>query len=238
MKAMSKFWMALVVGVAVMAVSTQSWAVPLSNTDISWAKFVSLVSPSELADPSTAPGPPLPDTFAFQGGAAGDILSAVFTGVGDASGLYVYVYQFRVTSASGQIDELTVGLLGPGPNTVLTDVDGDPGLDPVSSFYIGSNVPDGFLFGQGDVAPSQAIFNTPPPGISFKWTSVPAGNASFIVGFFSPAPPTTYKADLSDTGDRIHSPFVYTPSPEPSVFLLLGMGLVGSAIWSRGRKKK
>ena len=237
MKAMSKFWTALVVGVAVMAVSTHSWAVSLSNTNISWSKFTS------LADTSSPVGIPFSDTFIFAGGPKGEITSGVFTGIGDAAGLYVYIYQIKVYSTPpGKVDELSIPLLGPGPTTVLVT-----GVGSVSSFYIGvgdpldptDDVPSGFFYGQGNKAPVGSTFTSPPPVISFSWfnNEVFQGQASYIVGFFSPVLPTTTMANLSDSGAETKFPLVYTPSPEPSISLLLGAGLLGGIIWSRGRKR-
>jgi len=230
MKAMSKFWMALVVGVAVMAVSTQSWAVPLSNTNISWTTFTSL---ADLADPV---GIPFSDIFEFAGGPKGEVMSGVFTGKGDATGLYVYIYQISVYSTpAGKIDELSIPLLGPGPTTVTVT-----GIGNVSSFYIGSDVPNDFFYGQGNKAPTSSTFTSPPPVISFVWgdpNQVYQGQASYIIGFFSPVLPTVTQANLSDAGPETRFPFVYTPSPEPSISLLLGAGLLGGIIWSRGKKR-
>lgn len=212
-----------------MAVSTYSWAVPLSNTNLSWSQFTS------LADLSSPVGIPFSDTFIFAGGPQGEITSGVFTGKGDALGLYVYIYQILVYSTPpGKVDELSIPLLGPGPTTVSVS-----GVGNVSSFYIGSGVPSGFFYGQGDKAPFGSTFTSPPPVISFSWfgNEVFQGQASYIVGFFSPVLPTTTLANLSDSGPETKFPLVYTPSPEPSISLLLGAGLLGGVIWSRGRKR-
>ena len=229
MKAMSKFWTALVVGIAVMAVSTHLWAVHLSNTNISWEQFKS------LADISSPVDIPFPDIFVFKFGPQGEIMSGVFPGIGDAAGLYVYIYQIKVYSTpSGKVDELSIPLLGPGPTTVSVSDVGN-----VSSFYIGSGVPSDFFYGQGDKAPIGSTFTSLPPVISFSWfgNEVYQGKASYIVGFFSPAPPTTTLANLSDGGSLDDDPLVYTPSPEPSISLLLGVGVLGGVIWSCGRKR-
>jgi hypothetical protein len=189
-----------------------------------------------LADLSSPVGIPFSDTFIFQLGPQGEITSGVFTGKGDAAELYVYIYQIKVYSTpSGKVDELSIPLLGPGPTTVSVS-----GVGNVSSFYIGSGVPSGFFYGQGDKAPTSSTFTSPPPVISFVWddpNQVFQGEASYIVGFFSPVLPTTTLANLSDGGAETKFPLVYTPSPEPSISLLLGAGLLGGVIWSRGRKR-
>jgi len=237
MKAMSKFWMALVVGVAVMAVSTQLWAVPLSNTDISWATFTYLV------DISNPVGIPFEDHFVFRNldgyiTVSGDIQSGVFPGKSGtpAENLYAYIYQFHV-DVGGVISSFSLELKGPGPTMITV------GGTDITSFYIGSGVPDYFFYGQGNKAPASypygSQFTFPPPAVKFSWAGneVGAGEASFIVGFFSPVLPTTTVVNLVDTGVETENPFVYTPSPEPSISLLLGAGLLGGIIWSRGKKK-
>jgi hypothetical protein len=292
MKAMSKFWTALVVGVAVMAVSTHSWAVPLSNTKLTWSEFTNLV------DITAAVGIPFSDKFEFNLGPKGEITSGVFSGKTGtpAEGLYAYIYQIKVyLTPSGKIDEMSIPLLGPGPTPVTL-----PGPSPItiSSFYIaGSDVPNGFFYdrdddedgkideddpdddrdckidedpkdgidndddgkvdedppggidedGDGKVdedpeprAPSSSTFTPRPPTVSFVWSDpkqIYEGQLSWIIGFFSPVLPTTTVANLSDTGAETKFPLVYTPSPEPSISLLLGAGLLGGVIWSRGRKR-
>lgn len=57
---------------------------------------------------------------------------------------------------------------------------------------------------------------------------------SLLFGFFSPVPPTMVKANVLNTGRELRSPFVYTPSPEPSAFVLLELGALG-VLWGRRR---
>lgn len=210
-----------------MAVVAPSWAIPLSNTNLTWTEFTS------LADISNVKGTPFSDTFAFAGGPVGEITSGVFAGTGDATGLYVYVYQVRVyTTPLGKVDEVSIPF---APSAYpLSTVTG------ISSFYIGSGVPSGFLYGQGNKAPTSSTFTSLPPVVSFAWgdpNQIYQGQDSYIFGFFHSAPPVTTQANLSDAGPETRFPFVYTPSPEPSVFLLFGIGLMGGAVLSRGRKR-
>jgi len=230
MRNFSRIWTVLVVG-ATLAVtffcSIPVRAVPLSNTNIDWTTFTS------LADLSNPVGIPFIDTFEFSGGPQGEIISAVFPGIGNASGLYVYVYQLKVYTPppTGKVDELSVPIKGPFSFTDVLRV-GEP-----NSFYIGSGVPSYFLYGQGDKAPSSAAlsFNV----VSWSWPDpnyIPNDESSYIVGYFSPVIPTKTYANLSDSGQETKFPLVYTPSPEPSIGLLMGVGLLGGCIfWRRKR---
>ncbi len=228
MKSMSRIWMALVVGVTVMAVVVPSWAIPLSNTPLTWDQFTSLVDTT----PNGVVGIPLVDQFVFENGPQGEIMSGVFKGKSgsNAEGLYAYIYQVKVYSTpDGKIDEVSIPFAPTAlpPSTV----------NLISSFYISSGVPGGFFYGQGDKAPTKSAFASSV--VSFSWidNEIFAGESSYIFGFFHSAPPIQLRANLSDSGAETKFPLVWTPSPEPSVFLLFGIGLTGSAVLSRVRRR-
>jgi hypothetical protein len=101
MKAMSKFWMALVVGVAVMAITVPSWAGPVPEVPSSYAQ--GWIGPLSATLTST-----------FNGGI---VTSWVFNAAGAAAGFgFVYVYQVKNTftkRSDPTIDNISFDLLGP-----------------------------------------------------------------------------------------------------------------------------
>jgi len=245
MKAMSKFWTALVVGVAVMAVSTHSWAGPLTINTTTWSTL------SGLIGPGVPTAPPLVDFFDFfpaTPGFDGEIASAVFYGAGAASGLYVYAYQLKLysTSSAGHLSGFSFDL-----------------LTPIAPVLVGGahvyQVPDpGILLGPANpntnlTAASWAL-NLPPTTSQVSFTTAiyrddqdegfhdPLGDVdppyeditSYLWVFFHPLPPTTIAVNMKDGGPDLRNPLVYTPSPEPSAIVLFGFGIMGLVgIWRR-----
>jgi hypothetical protein len=243
MKAMSKFWTALVVGVAVMAVSTHSWAAPL--TEVTYSTFTSWLG-AQVA-------PDLTSAFDFEPtdskypGPDGQVTSVVFAGSGPVSGLYVYVYQIThfpsPTSSETKIEGMSFDLLGPwavpgvlDPGTVAFQVNPNDGIPPDPDYP----PPLGYTFGpslfDATITPGPPGV---PPSISFTIPSpfLKPHQVTWIFGFFSPVPPTTTVADVRNTGNTLTSPLVYTPSPEPSVGIMFGLGLLGIPIFGALRRK-
>jgi hypothetical protein len=229
MKAMSKFWMALVVGVT-MGVSlfwaTLAKADVLTNTPISWSGTAGLDF-DEFAG-SLLVG--LPSDYNFGGGATeGVVFSAVYKGIGPADGYYVYVYQIKV-NANPAIKGISIPFI-----TYPATVSG------INSFYIVEGQPSGVGFGQGTVKPTSrgdtaggAIYDPSQKSLTFNYTDSggsatlkpPYPKVSMLVGVFSPLPPTIDQSNMLDTG--YESPAdVLVPSPEPSTMVLFGLGLMG-----------
>ena len=249
MKAMSKFWTALVVGVAVMAVSIPSWAGPLNINTTNWATL------SGLIGGGVPDAPPLVDYFDFYPatpGFDGEIASAVFYGAGAASGLYVYAYQLKLysTSSAGYLSGVSFDLLTP-----IAPV-------PVGGFHV-YQVPDPAIL-LGSAAPNTglssatwALSTLDRSQVSFNLSIFrddqdegahdPAGDSdlpyedivSYLWVFFHPLPPTTISANMKDGGPDLRNPLVYTPSPEPSAIVLFGFGIMGlMGIWRRRGSKR
>jgi len=235
MKAMSKFWMALVVGVA-MGVSlfwaTPAKAVDLSNTAITWAQFMSWVNDADangvpdydpLYPPETVPfdfaGTIFPDGFVF---------TAVYPGAGTAAGKWVYVYQVQLLSPSD-----IAGLNG--MSWIWIENPSLAGVGGVTSFKITSGSPTiGFGLGSVDITDADWLPHPVNPTADFDFSPGP-GETTYIFGLFSTLPPTKIDATLRDSVSQTLRPLIYTPSPEPSAFLLLGLGLMGVTIWRRRR---
>jgi hypothetical protein len=240
MKAMSKFWTALVVGVAVMAVSTHSWAAPL--TKVTYSTFKSWLGAQVAPDLTSAfDFEPTDDKYP---GPDGQVTSVVFAGSGPVSGLYVYVYQIThfpsPPSSETKISGMSFDLLGPwavpgvlDPGTVAFQVnpnDEGPDYQPPPGYTFGPKLDDASItLGPPGIPPSIS-FNIPSPFLQTH-------QVTWIFGFFSPVPPTTTVADIKDTGKTITSPLVYTPSPEPSVGIMFGLGLLGVPLFGALRRK-
>ncbi len=238
MQSVSRFWTMLIAGVSLGI--TLLWAVParadlLTNTGITWSAFTDLVDEHNPVDFR------LSDYNFGGGGTEGVVFSMVFQGKGNASGLYAYVYQIQV-NADPAIKGISIPFI-----TYPVTVSG------MSSFYISSGQPDNIGFKQGTVPPTNlgltypggAVYDPYQKTLTFNFTDS-GGNAtlrppypkvSMLVGVFSPLPPTIDKSNMLDKGDEA-SAEVLVPSPEPSMKVLFGCGLMGmvGTIFRRRRK--
>jgi hypothetical protein len=250
MKAMSKFWTALVVGVAVGVTflwTTPAKAGPLTVDIMDWSSFSSNYLGSLFApavtdyfdfapanDPTQSPYPPVPYD--------GEVISTVYLGKpgSSAEGLYVYLYQLKIypSSSASFISGIAFDLLTPIPPALVDgkhviNIGDAPILfgsantsSKVGSADWGLNFPPTTSQISFDLNPKLYKDDTPPyeDMISYVWA------------FFHPLPPTLISSNPKDGGSDLRNPLVYTPSPEPSTFLLLGFGLLG-LVGSCRRKK-
>jgi len=254
MRRMSKVWWALVVGVSLgvtlVGVSPVK-AAPLTNTQISWAQFLNF---ADITTP-LVDAPPFIDYFDFtpeNPPGDGEIFSAVYPGKGPAAGKYVYVYQVYHYSESSAVNFTGFAFpafttLGPVP----IDFNGDS--VPDTSFYIvpaagdPANPPIGTTANSwGTKKPTSFGYSPNPPNsdITISYVSIPElgiddvilrGQVGYIFGFVHSLPPTVAKANTKDSGTDALEPLVYTPSPEPTSFVLLSAGLLGLVAIRRRR---
>ncbi|MCX7642591.1 MAG: PEP-CTERM sorting domain-containing protein [Armatimonadetes bacterium] len=226
----SRIWLVLVISVSLGL--TSLWVAPAKAaplTTVDYATFSGWLGP--------VVAPPLTSVFDFEPsgglypGPDGEVVSVVYSGIGPVANLYVYVYQIKhyssPPSSERKVDGISFDLFGPwavpgvlNPGTVAFQVAGT-GDKSLSDATITPGLPG---------IPPSISFSLLPPDF------LPPGKTTWLFGFFSPMPPTTTIADVKDTGRTLLSPQVYTPTPEPSTFVLLGMGLLGGIWWRRRLK--
>lgn len=250
MRSMSRFWTMLVVGMSLGIVL--SWVSPARSVpllEIDWNTFAGTWLGSTdsdywevIAEPMTrtfdfAPSPSLPPPY-YGPGPDGEVTSFVVKGKGGpAKDLYVYVYQishYSIPSPDNPLDGtsevsiegISFDLLGP----IIPEIDGSE----TWAFQVIDT-------GVAKMEKATKAYNR----VSFTIRTIKVGENEFhlgpgeetcLFGFLSPVPPTKTVADVKNTGNTVTSPQVYTPSPEPSAFVLLGVGLLGG-IWWRKRLK-
>jgi hypothetical protein len=228
-----------------MAVSTHSWAAPLTINTTTWATL------SGLIGPGVPTAPLLVDYFDFYPatpGFDGEIASAVFFGAGAASGLYVYAYQLKLysTSSAGHLSGVSFDLLTPIAPVLVGGAHVYQVPDP--AILLGPANPNTHL------TVASWTLNLPPTTSQVSFTTSidrddqdldahdPSGDVdppyeditSYLWVFFHPLPPTTIAVNMKDGGPDLRAPLVYTPSPEPSAIVLFGFGIMGLVgIWRR-----
>jgi hypothetical protein len=224
MKAMSKLWMALVVGVAVIAARSPSWADPVLE--------VPQVPSSDAQRWIGSLSATLTSTFT-----GGIVTSWVFNAAGAAAGFgFVYVYQVKNTyerSDDPNIDNISFDLLGPivtepnlsygGNKTLRTFAFQFPQLSD-------ARAESKILTGATLASPVTFYFDRGEPGLEPRQTSM-------LFAFFSPAPPTTIDATIKFTNGSQATASVLTPSPEASVGVMFGLGLLGLPFFRKLRRR-
>jgi len=249
MKAMSKFWMALVVGVAVMAAATQSWADPLmpSFPDV-WAVGQKVAGESTLGVVPGGEGVPLTIDWIV-----------VFWGNVGPGGEPVWGYYYQIENPQTQPhSSKTVAVFTiktPGPPFFAAGSIANTNLDTGFSEPLGS-VP-------GHTAANYPNLGAPPPPAEFEpspgniQNPTGAGLTLFdVTYFFGPPPereievgnqstvlvayafvPPTYGIATAQNTDVQWRGLVPVPSPEPGTVALLVLGTVGMGILRRYRRK-
>jgi hypothetical protein len=159
-------------------------------------------------------------------GGDGNVVSQVFTGIGGAAGLNVYLYQINHFAISTEVEVggITIDFTGPLGS-----------VGPITSFVIDSAPlpppPAGFV--AGSVSPTFADFTSNtlswgPSPVVIPW--IAPGASSFVFGVFSPKLPTTVVSDVIDGGSTILSATVYSV-PEPMSLFILGFGLAALGLF-------
>jgi hypothetical protein len=259
MKAMSKFWTALVVGVAVMAVTIPSWAGPLMpDFPASWTPGQAVAGQSTLNVSYGTGGPIYVDWI------------VVFLGNVGPGGQPAWGYYYQVEnperSAHGSVEVFIVESplfyavnffkdkdldanftdfatlvkghtaanypnLGPQPDDPAAEFEPFPGTikNPDQFGFISGGVRFDFVPPQSEDTP----INTP----------IPTGHESSILVAYSLLPPTYGPAIAADTPDLRSASRVEwrgsvpVPTPEPGTVLLL-LGAMGVGFLSRRYRRK
>jgi len=238
MKAMSKFWTALVVGVAVVAVTIPSWADPLmpSFPDV-WAVGQKVAGQSTL---NVSSGVGVPITVDW---------IVVFWGYVGPGGQPVWGYYYQIENPETQPHpSKTVAILTiatPGPPFFAADLIADTSLDTGFSDIHGS-VPGHTAANYPNLAaefeptpgpPSLSLYDVtyyfgPPPT-----AEIAVGNQSAVLVAYAFAPPMYGIATAQNTAVQWEG-LVPVPSPEPGTVVLLVLGTVGMGILSRRYRRK
>jgi len=226
MKAMSKLWTALVVGVTVMAAAIPSWADPVSAPvgEISLSTFNQWIGSSPIHVDTEFP-------FYDEYYAIGTITSQVYLGVGGvAKGSYVYVYQVHHSNQSPLQAIHYFSFELHGPIQVITDLlvpDPENPRNFIPTFAFQVSEAGGVLSRatHGRIIDGRR-------GIKFEFGSggLIRGGTSRRFGFLSSCPPERLRLVTIEYKEfkaigRWDS--IFTPSPEPSVGVMFGLGLLG-----------
>ena len=241
MKAMSKFWMALVVGIAVMTAAIPSWADPLmpSFPDV-WAEGQKVAGQSTLG-------------VTFGSGAP---LTVDWIVVYWGNNVWGYYYQIENPQTQPNVSK-TVAILTittPGPpffaagsiantnlDTNFSDIGSVPGHTAANYSNLGASPPpEEFEPDPGNIQNPSGVSLTrfdvtyyfgPPPELE-----IAVGNQSTVLYAYAFVPPT-YGIAISQDSDVQWRGLVPVPSPEPGTVVLLVLGTVGMGILRRYRRK-
>jgi len=142
--------------------------------------------------------------------------------------VYVYSIAHFEDSSENNINGMSFNLLGPivtNPSSI------NPNLPPTFAFQVKDT-------GDTDLN-SATLYSGNPPSVDFTIPTLAKGKFTWLFGFFSPVLPTKTTATIRDTADDsyIALPKIYTPSPEPSVGIMFGLGLLGIPFFGALRRR-
>ena len=251
MKAMSKLWMALVVGVAVIAVSTHSWADPLMPSfPDSWNRGDAVAGQSTLyvfysGNPSKNPIPIYVDWI------------VVFLGNVGPGGQPAWGYYYQVENpeqaAHGSVEVFIVE----SPLFYAVDFFKDQDLDDDFTDFsrtVKGHTETNYSNLSGEFEPRPGTIKNPDNvgfisgGVRFDFrpsgnTPIGPGHESSILVAYSLLPPIYGPAKASDTPNIGSSSrvewrgLVPVPTPEPGTVVLL-LGAMGVGFLSRRYRRK
>jgi len=249
MKAMSKFWMALVVGGLVMVNTALSWADPLLPPFPSvWTIGQAVAGESTFNAIAWPEGSPQPLPLK---------VDWIVVYLGD--GIWSYYYQIENPNeqvAGGTVSSFSIATPGPpfvGAGFIAgADIENDF-VDPIIGTITTKGHTDANYSNLGaspppaetELATSGTGWNpaglpTPSPtGTTWSFGSgkdeLPVGYESSILFAYAAAPPMYGSATALDDGIAWKG-LVPVPSPEPGVAALLMMGLIGFGVLTRRRR--
>ena len=255
MKAMSKFWMVLVVGGLVMVNTALSWAGPLLPSFPSVWTIGQAVAGESTLNAIVWPGypnPPSPLPLKVD-------WIVVYLGP-TALSPTTWGYYYQIENPTGQVNGGTVSsfsIATPGPPFVIAGfIDGADIEDDFADFIkpiitIAGHTDTNYSNLGAPPSPAESelatsgirnpiAFPTPAPtGTTWSFGSgpseLPIGYESSILFAYATAPPMYGSATAVDDGIAWHG-FVPVPSPEPGVAALLMMGLIGFGVLTRRRR--
>ena len=253
MKAMSKFWTALVVGVAVMAVTIPSWADSLmpENFPALWAPGQAVAGQSTLNVSYGTGGPIYVDWI------------VVFLGNVGPGGQPAWGYYYQVENPQGSAHGSVEVFIVESPLFYAVDFFKDQDLDDDFTDFsrtVKGHTAANYPNLSGEFEPFPGTIKNPDQfgfisgGVRFDFvppqsedtpinTPIPTGHESSILVAYSLLPPTYGPAIAADTPDLISASrvewrgFVPVPTPEPGTVVLL-LGAMGVGFLSRRYRRK
>jgi hypothetical protein len=215
MKAMSRLYVALIIGMSVVGATTSSRAQPINLPIQNYQTYDQFRNVGGILRKERG----LVDTFTFAPSHNGEVDSIVYS-----SQIYGYAYVYQVHASSAQeIDAISFDIFGVRPTFVFqyTDIPGSRQL--MNATLDGRRIT--FRFGRDEVLGD----------------GVPLGQFSWYFGFFNRMPPVDTRAMV--TGRAVPLGVVsaeckvLTASPEPSVGVMFGLGLLGLPLFRKLRRK-